>query len=338
MSELDLYSLPEYKALCAEVPLAPVPEGPEPGTYAEQVYLALQFIHPTPGIIELRPTNEAGKHESGFYTDRRKLVDDAADHFGKAMYWTINQIDGAIASKVKNEIAPAKKGECTQSKHIARITNIVFDCDAVRPQGWPATDEEHAATLEVAKKIKAHLTSVGFPEPAVFDSGNGTYLIYKTDLSPELKPLVRAFIEHISKQFSTKDETTPGAKVWVDDSVWKLPQILRVPGTWNRKKQSTPERPHRRAWIISIPEKREVVTTAMLSGVVPVPAKEEEAEPETGSTDQTDEILQRHIAWLKARKVQFAPQSRCRTAARSCGFASAPSSRRPKKTVGPGCG
>ena len=308
MSELDLYSLPEYKALCAEVPLAPVPEGPEPGTYAEQVYLALQFIHPTPGIIELRPTNEAGKHESGFYTDRRKLVDDAADHFGKAMYWTINQIDGAIASKVKNEIAPAKKGECTQSKHIARITNIVFDCDAVRPQGWPATDEEHAATLEVAKKIKAHLTSVGFPEPAVFDSGNGTYLIYKTDLSPELKPLVRAFIEHISKQFSTKDETTPGAKVWVDDSVWKLPQILRVPGTWNRKKQSTPERPHRRAWIISIPEKREVVTTAMLSGVVPVPAKEEEAEPETGSTDQTDEILQRHIAWLKARKVQFAPE------------------------------
>jgi len=197
---------------------------------------------------------------------------------------------------VSDEIAPAKKGGCTQGKHIARIINIPFDCDARRPTGWPATDAEHAATLEAAYRIREHLGSLGFPEPAVFDSGNGTYLIYTTDLSPELKPLVRAFIEHISKQFSSE-------KVFVDDSVWKLPQILRVPGTWNRKKQSTPERPHRRAWIISIPEKRELVTATMLSAVVPA-AKEEE-EPETGSTDQTDEILQRHVRFLEARKVHF---------------------------------
>ena len=216
----------------------------------EQVQLALEWIHPVPGIIELRPTAEDGKHESGIYSNRQRLVDDAADYGGRAMYWTINQIDGALAERVTNEIGPARKGGCTQGKHIARITNIAFDCDAVRPKGWPATDEEHAATLEVANRIKAYLASLGFPEPAVFDSGNGTYLIYKTDLSPELKLLVRAFIEHISKQFSTRDETTPGAKVWVDDSVWKLPQLLRIPGTWNRKAKSTPERPHRRAWII----------------------------------------------------------------------------------------
>jgi hypothetical protein len=126
-------------------------------------------------------------------------------------------------------------------------------------------DEEHAATLEVAYKIRAYLAALGFPEPAVFDSGNGTYLIYKTDLSPELKPLVRAFVEYVSKQLSN-------GKVFVDNSVWKLPQLLRIPGTWNRKKQATAERPHRRAWIISIPEKREPVTAAMLSAVVPVPA------------------------------------------------------------------
>ena len=127
------------------------------------------------------------------------------------MYWTVNQIDGSLADRVTNEIAPAQKGACTHSKHIARIINIVFDCDAVRPIGWPATDEEHAATLEVAYKIKAYLASLGFPEPAVFDSGNGTYLIYKTDLSPELKPLVRAFVEYVSKQFSTRER----CEVWL---------------------------------------------------------------------------------------------------------------------------
>jgi putative DNA primase/helicase len=301
-----LCPMPEHEAMHTETSKTPDPDLPEPGTYEEQVYLALQWVHPTPGIIELRPTNEDGKNQSGFYSNRRKLVQDAADFGGRAMYWTINQIDGTIADRVTNEIKPAKKGGCTQNKHIARITNIVFDCDAVRPKGFPATDEEHAATLVVANKIKEYLASRGFPEPAVFDSGNGTYLIYKTDLSPQLKPLVRAFIAHISEQFSTKEETTPGAKVWVDDSVWKLPQILRVPGTWNRKKQSTPERPHRRSRIISIPEKREIVTAAMLSDVVPVPKQEEEPEPETGSTDQTDEILQRHMSFFQARKVQFA--------------------------------
>jgi P4 family phage/plasmid primase-like protien len=309
MSDFNICALPEYQAWCDEPAKSPEPELPEPGTDEEQVYLALQWVHPSPGIIELRPTNKGGKCESGFYSDRRQLVRDAADFGGRAMYWTINQIDGALADKVTNEITPAKKGGCTQNKHIARITNIVFDCDAVRPTGWPATDAEHAATLEVAQKIKRHLTSLGFPEPAVFDSGNGTYLIYKTDLSPELKPLVRAFIEHISKLFSTKDDPTPGAKVWVDDSVWKLPQILRVPGTWNRKKQPTPERPHRRAWIISIPEKRELVTAAMLSSIVPVADEEEKPEgPMDEITNRANEILQRHMACLEARKVRFAPE------------------------------
>jgi len=193
----------------------------------------------TAGDHRASPYQSDGKYESGFYASRSKLIEDAAEYGGRAMYWTVNQVDGSLADRVTNEIAPAQKGACTHSKHIARIINIVFDCDAVRPIGWPATDEEHAATLEVAYKIRAYLAALGFPEPAVFDSGNGTYLIYKTDLSPELKPLVRAFVEYVSKQFSNE-------KVFVDNSVWKLPQLLRIPGTWNRKKQATAERPHRR--------------------------------------------------------------------------------------------
>ena len=48
---------------------------------AEQVEHALQWVHPQPGIIELRPTNPDGKYESGFYASRSKLVEDAADYW-----------------------------------------------------------------------------------------------------------------------------------------------------------------------------------------------------------------------------------------------------------------
>jgi hypothetical protein len=138
-----------------------------------------------------------------------------------------------------------------------------------------------------------------FPEPALLDSGNDICDIYATNLAAELMPLVRAFLEDMSKLFSNE-------KVHVHDSLWKLPQILRVPEIWNKKKQSTPERPCRRAWIISIPEKRELVTAAMLSSVVPVGSQEEESEPTEEDTDCSNQVLQRHVAWLKARKVQYA--------------------------------
>ena len=159
-------------------------------------------------------------------------------------------------------------------------------------------------------KIKGHLASLGFPEPAVFDSGNGTYLIYTTDLSPELKPLVRAFIEHISKQFSTRDEN-PGAKSGLMIRCGSCRRFSEFQEHGTRRSKSTPERPHRRAWIISIPKKRELVTAAMLSSVVPVGGPEEEPEDGAGANrgetiDRSNEVLQRHIAWLKARKVQYA--------------------------------
>jgi len=55
-------------------------------TYEDQVQRALDWVHPAPGIVELRPTNEDGKYQSGWYADRRKLVQDAADYYGRAMY------------------------------------------------------------------------------------------------------------------------------------------------------------------------------------------------------------------------------------------------------------
>lgn len=266
-----------------------------------QVWSALDWVHPTPGIIEMRPTDPDGKFQTGLFTDHRKLVEEAADYSGRAVYWTINQIHGSLAPLVTNEIDVAQKGGCINSKHICRITTIPFDLDPVRPKGWPATDAEHAASRELAYGVRDYLASFGFPRPAVFDSGNGTYLIYPCDLDPALKPLVRAFIEHMDKRFSNE-------KVLVDKSVWKLPQILRVPGTWNRKKQSTPERPHRPAWIIEIPEKRELVTAEMLSRVVPIPVPKEDKPDnwDKQSGEQRSQLLQRYCDWLKTRNIPFA--------------------------------
>lgn len=259
----------------------------EPLEIAEdQVRCALSFMHCHNGRIELRPFDLDANRQSGIYTDRKRLVTDAADFAGNAVYWTVNEIGPTI--EATNRLDPARQGGCTQNRHIVRIRNIVLDFDPVRPTGQPATDAEHKAAIDLAQVVKNEL---GLPAPLVIDSGNGAYLIFATDLDPSLVPIVRAFVEAISRKYST-----PG--VTIDSSVWKLAQLIRVPGTWNRKAQATAERPHRQCLILEQPD-REMVTAEMLLSMIPAPA-----EFEVADFDQPAAV-QRERDWLDSRKVKY---------------------------------
>lgn len=258
----------------------------------DQVRHALEFIHgDNPGPIELRPTDRDGNRRSGFYTDRRKLAADAADFAGNAVYWTINEI---APRPVTNEIGEAIKDGCTKNRDVVRIRTLFIDADARRPQGQPSTETEHRATLDVVARIKDYLIGKGFPEPMVASSGNGHYLFYATDLPSSLAPLVRSFIEHLSEKFSNDD-------VLLDDSVSKLAQIARVPGTWNRKGTNTTERPHRKATILDVPDRRELVTADMLARLVPVIPDV----PSEITTDNYPAAIDREINWLKSKEIKF---------------------------------
>ena len=272
--------------------------------YEKDIAAAIGWFHPGLGVIELRPENIAGYRESGFYTDRQLFIRHAADYYGRAAQFTFNEISTIPDGAHKNEIARADKGRCTSNRIITKVKNIVFDCDPVRPKGWPANDAEHSASLEVARKIEAFLNASGFPQGALFDSGNGTYYALATDFAPSQNNLVKALIEFISDKFSTK-------QVIVDRSIYKLAQLIRLPGTWNRKKEPTSDRPHRVAKIISIPVSRELVTAKMISDLIPVSTVTETpinlaAPGEPVDEAQFDIVIQRYIRCLNSRKMDFA--------------------------------
>jgi hypothetical protein len=92
------------------------------------------------------------------------------------------------------------------------------------------------------------MAGLGLLPPLEMDSGNGAYLLYPIDVpnDEESTKLMRRCLESVACKFDTE-------KARVDRSTFNASRILRVPGTLNCKGDPTPERPHRRAILTSVP-------------------------------------------------------------------------------------
>ena len=134
---------------------------------------------------------------------------------------------------------------------------LVLDFDPERPAGISATDEEKVLASQVAWKVQADLHSLGWPEPLTADSGNGYHLNYAVDLPADDEGLTERFLKALSAKY-----TTP--KVKVDAALFHPSRIIKLYGTWSRKGDSIPARPHRLATVISAPKVLEVVNRALL--------------------------------------------------------------------------
>lgn len=243
-----------------------------------------------PDPIELRALTADGRL-SGFFDAER--IADVADDYGDNLYWTLNAV---VDRETTNELAPARKGGCTQRKHVAHYCNIALDFDPVRPTKTPSTDAEHQAAIALAYTVRDYLTASAFPDPMVLSSGNGAYLIYPADLPASLYPLVQKWTEFLSEKFSTD-------AVKVDPSVWRPEQVLRVPGTWNMKGAATAERPHRQCCVLALPLERAEVTAADLARIVPF--VEVDDKTDKMPTTDVDEATQRECDWLNSKKVAY---------------------------------
>ena len=109
-----------------------------------------------------------------------------------------------------------------------------------------SSNSEHESALAKAREIRDGLSSLGWPDPIMTDSGNGAQLMYRIDLPADAGELVRRVIGEIAKASSEQ--------VAIDTSVHNPARIWRLPGTMNCKGDSIPERPHRMARILEEPE------------------------------------------------------------------------------------
>ena len=190
------------------------------------------------------------RHVGGVYGpgDFRQMVKDARKQSGRAVgvHWGINPLKAEwVKRHAGNGLEPhvGPPGDAD----IDRLTMLPIDIDPRREGTVSATDEEKDQAEFVMQQVRRHLDRRGWPAPAVVDSGNGFYLLYRIDLPATDADVVKSVLDALKGQFSSRS-------VDIDTTVANPARVLKVPGTMACKGVSTRERPHRYSQVIEHPE------------------------------------------------------------------------------------
>ncbi len=234
-------------------------------TVAETITSAVELLAGPGQVVEVRALAAHAVH-SGYFTDYAALgraceaLD--ADPSVHGCYVTLNTVNPSLLSRRANRIQMrlSRTEGTTSDAEIIRRRWFPVDIDPVRPSGVSSTDAEHAAALEMADAVMAWLSRLGFPEPVRADSGNGAHLLYRIDL-----PNDAASLALVKRGLSVLDAIFSDRFATVDVANANAGRIWKLYGTVARKGDHTPERPHRRSRILSVPASLETVSAAMLT-------------------------------------------------------------------------
>jgi hypothetical protein len=253
------------------------------------------------GVVEVRALADYATH-SGYFDDFAKLAGVAealdADPEVRGVYVTLNEVAPALLARRANRVKMrlTRSDATTSDADILRRRWLPIDLDPVRPGGVSSTEEEHAAALRRADEIALWLDEQGFSEPIRADSGNGAHLLYPIDLpnDDDATALVKGVLATLDALFS--DET-----VTVDTANFNAARIWKLYGTCSRKGDNTPERPHRRAKLLSVPEERETVPADKLRAITTL-LPTEAPTPPTGSKIDLGKWLSEHGISVRTTK------------------------------------
>ncbi len=283
---------------------------------AREIMEFINFLHPKSRTFEvcvMKPRLKKSKLwgseavqgkgiVAGYFDDNVKAANLAAQLNkveAEGIYATLNPCREALkkrtGGKMKANISR------TSDSDINRIKNVLIDIDPKRPSGSCSTKAERRAAERTASNVKKHLKAEGFPYPLVVDSGNGIHLIYRVDLENNEgnNKRVRQFLSTLADRFDTRE-------VKIDRSVCNPSRLVRLPGTYNRKGEDLPSRPHRRARILEMPKKLRRVPIERIEAFVSShepPAKDEKTftEPK-GALMNVEAYLKSY--GIKTRKIK----------------------------------
>ena len=190
------------------------------------------------------PHTEAGYFNYDSIEDVPEAISALAMYSG--VYATINPVAPALLARANKRLTAAQRGAATSDGDILRRQWLFLDVDPDRPSGISATQAEKDYAHTVATGLRNTLAARGWPEPIEVDSGNGFYLLYRVDLPADDGGLVHRILKSCASMADTDT-------VHIDTAVANAARIVRIPGTWNRKGDNLPDRPHRKAAIINAP-------------------------------------------------------------------------------------
>jgi len=233
------------------------------------------ILAPGGGVVEVRALADCVTH-SGYFDDYESLARAVealdADPSVAGIYVTLNTVNPALLARRANRIKMrlSRKDATTADVDIIRRRWFPVDIDPTRPSGVSSTDEEHTAALAAAERIAAYLTEQGFPDPVRADSGNGAHLLYRVDL-----PNDEAATEVVKGALATLDALFSNEAVTVDTANHNAARIWKLYGTFSRKGDNTPERPHRRAKVLAAPAEIGIVPLERLQHLAALLPREE---------------------------------------------------------------
>jgi hypothetical protein len=226
--------------------------------------------------VELRAFGTYKGSCTGFYHDRDKLAAHAAQISAQshtpAIFWTLQDVNPKLFGRAPDQFqSHIKSGVATKDADVQRYRWLLVDCDPLRnPAKISSTDAEKADALEVATAVRGYFDGINAWDEGyasiLADSGNGYHVLLRVDMevSETSKALYQRVLQSLGQQFSTGDATS-GTKI--DTSVFNPSRICKVYGTPVRKGSETPERPHRMAQLLDVPDTLPIVPVDVLKKI-----------------------------------------------------------------------
>lgn len=220
-------------------------------TPLDEISRALQLIVAPGQVFELRAPKplQGGGVVAGYFNNIGQGAEAASRLDGKfqGVYVTLNPVDATLLARATNKLK--RSIATTADVDIARRRWLPIDLDPIRPSDVSSNEDEHAAAIERARRVRDWLTDQEWPAPVLADSGNGAHLLYRVDLpnSELATALVKNVLAALSARFSD------GA-VKLDTGVYNAARIWKVYGTLSAKGDNVPLRPHRRASVLEAPQ------------------------------------------------------------------------------------
>jgi hypothetical protein len=234
-------------------------DSPPKRTFEELVALVTEslrlFIEPGQ-VTELRALkvrrrgerqhNEAGFFDYAHLQDMARAALKVTEH-ARGVYFTLNPLKTDLLARRANRTEWAQEGELSKDKDVLCRSWLLVDADPIRDPLVSATDVEKASAHETIMAVRDFLCGRGWRKPILADSGNGYHLLYRIDLPTDDGGLVKRILQALAQRFDSD-------AVKIDQTVFNPARICKVPGTFACKGDSIPERPHRRAKLLEVPQ------------------------------------------------------------------------------------
>ena len=215
---------------------------------------AIQLLHPNGELFEIRLIN-GGYNASGYFTSADTAIKALQDFHPEwnartktaraaNIFITLNPINISCYSRKQHDCFIENAQPTTKDNEITALHWLLIDLDPKRMSGVSSSEEELKLAKAKARTIHDFLSDRGFKEPIRAMSGNGIHLVYRFDV-PNTAENVAVFenaLKVLSEKFSDEE-------VEVDTTVFNPARICKLWGTIAQKGATTPERPHRKAYI-----------------------------------------------------------------------------------------